>query len=297
MDVVMVKRRLRYWSLAVLFTVALCIFQILFPELRVLPDFSVGGSAGLVFLALFLSALVCEFVDASIGMGYGTTLTPLLLLSGFEPIHIVPAILFSQLVAGIAAGIFHQHDGNVDFRASSQARGVLFQLSGLSAVGALLAVWVAITLSKVWFGAIIAIILISVGITVLATSGKKIKFRSKHILLIGTIAAFNKSLSGGGYGPLVTSGQVVSGVSAKEAVAITSVAESLTCLIGLLAYAAMVPSLSLALAWPLGLGALCSVPLASLAVHHIPERAMKVTVGAGTITLGVLSLVKVIAVG
>ena len=36
----------------------------------------------LVFLALALLAFMCEAVDSSLGMGYGTTLTPVLLAVG-----------------------------------------------------------------------------------------------------------------------------------------------------------------------------------------------------------------------
>ena len=40
-------------------------------------------------------AFVCEFVDSTLGMGYGTSLTPILLLMGFEPLQVVPAVPFS----------------------------------------------------------------------------------------------------------------------------------------------------------------------------------------------------------
>ena len=48
-------------------------------------------------------AFVCEFIDSSLGMGYGTSLTPLLLLMGFEPMQVVPAVLFSEFVSGFTA--------------------------------------------------------------------------------------------------------------------------------------------------------------------------------------------------
>jgi len=38
-------------------------------------------------------AFVCEFIDSSLGMGYGTSLTPILLLMGFHPLQVVPAVL------------------------------------------------------------------------------------------------------------------------------------------------------------------------------------------------------------
>ncbi len=43
-----------------------------------------GAAGGMAMLAAAgVLALVCEYVDSSLGMGYGTTLTPLLLAMGF----------------------------------------------------------------------------------------------------------------------------------------------------------------------------------------------------------------------
>ncbi len=58
----------------------------------------------------------CELVDSTLGMGYGTTLTPVLLLLGYEPIEIVPAVLLSESVTGVLAGLFHHEFGNTDLR-------------------------------------------------------------------------------------------------------------------------------------------------------------------------------------
>jgi hypothetical protein len=65
----------------------------------------VGLYPGVVIVLL---AFVCEYVDSSLGMGYGTTLTPLLVMLG------LPAILLSELATGITAGSFHHGFGNVN---------------------------------------------------------------------------------------------------------------------------------------------------------------------------------------
>jgi uncharacterized membrane protein YfcA len=69
-----------------------------------------------LFLPIILLAFTCELVDSTLGMGYGTTLTPLLLLLGHEPAEIVPAVLLSEFVTGVLAGLFHHEFGNVDLR-------------------------------------------------------------------------------------------------------------------------------------------------------------------------------------
>jgi uncharacterized membrane protein YfcA len=248
------------------------------------------GAATVV--GLFLAAHVCEFVDSSLGMGYGTTLTPLLLLVGFEPLQIVPAVLFSEFVTGLSAAILHHRDGNVDWLRDRKAQGSMALLSVLSAAGALAAVTLAIRIPKFWLTAVIATIIITVGIVILATVRRQLAYRRGHIIALGAVAAFNKGLSGGGYGPLVTGGQVVSGISPKSAVAITSLAESLTCLIGLAAYLWMHGSLDWSLAIPLTMGAFLSVPMATLTVRKLPEVFMRGSVGVVTLLLGVLTLVK-----
>jgi uncharacterized membrane protein YfcA len=72
----------------------------------------------ILFVVVAITALLCEDIDASIGMGYGTTLTPLLLIIGFLPLQVVPAVLLGQLAGGLIGGFFHHKLGNInlDFR-------------------------------------------------------------------------------------------------------------------------------------------------------------------------------------
>ena len=287
------SRRLRLWGLAVMLIVLVLGLQMAFPQWRLLPDLGASFGAG-TFLAIFLAALFCEYIDSSLGMGYGTTLTPLLLLVGFEPLQIVPAVLLSEFVTGISAGLLHHRDGNVDLLRDRKVQGTVILLSVLSAVGVIAAVTLALSIPKFWLKAIIAIIILSVGVMILATIRRQLAYRKSHIIVLGTVAAFNKGLSGGGYGPLVTGGQVISGIPPKHAVAITSMAEGLTCLVGLSAYLFVSGNLEWGLAVPLTLGAMLSVPIATLTVRKLPEAVIRGSVGVVTCMLGLLTLVKLL---
>ncbi len=287
------SRRTRLWLLLVSGVVGLLI------TLHYMPGWNVSAQATLglptfTVLAIFLAALACEFMDSSLGMGYGTTLTPVLLLAGFEPLQIVPAVLLSELMTGLTAGLLHQRDGNVDFLHDARARKTTMLLGSLSGIGALLAVWVAVSISKFWLGLFITAIILSMGVIILLTRNRQVPYRAGGIVAVGAVAAFNKGLSGGGYGPLVTAGQVVSGLPAKHAVAVTSVAESLTCLIGLLGYLAMGKSIAWELAMPLTLGALLSVPMATLTISRTSEASLRGVVGVVTLVLGVVALLKLL---
>jgi uncharacterized membrane protein YfcA len=287
------RRRLTLWLALVTLVVALLTVQGLQPDWGLLPGF-LDGTPAQTLLAVFLAALVCEYVDSSLGMGYGTTLTPLLLLAGFEPLQIVPAVLFSELLSGLAAGALHQRDGNVDLLRDRHARRTLMLLTVLSAAGALAAVTLAISIPKFWFSLAIVAIVLAMGVVILATRKRQIRYRPGNVVAIGLVAAFNKGLSGGGYGPLVTAGQVVSGLPAKHAVAITSIAEAFTCLVGLGAYLVLKGGLDWTLATPLAAGALLSVPVATLTVKRMPESAIRAAVGVVTLGLGILSLTKLL---
>jgi hypothetical protein len=281
-------RRLRAW-LATLATVAALLL------LNAVMPHGIGGGEAVALLpraaiVVFFAALTCEYVDSSLGMGYGTTLTPLLLLAGFAPLDIVPAVLLSEAVTGAAAGLMHQRDGNVDFLRDARARRTALLLIALSTVGAIVAATLAVKVSKAMLTLFIAGIIIAMGIVILLTIRRPFRYRPSGIVAIGAAAAFNKSLSGGGYGPLVTAGQVVSGLPPKHAVAITSITESFTCIVGLAAYLALGRQIDWGLALPLVTGALLSVPIATLTVRRLPEKGLRITLGVVTLALGVLAL-------
>lgn len=287
-------RRTRLWLVLVTTIIAMLGIQALFPGLQLLPE-NVPHLSASAMLAVFLAALTCEYMDSSLGMGYGTTLTPLLLLAGFEPLQIVPAVLVSELITGVAAGWMHHRDGNVDFLRDARARRTVLHLTALSAVGAIAAVLVAVSISKFLLGLFITAIVLAMGVIILLTRNRQVRYRSGSILAVGAIAAFNKGLSGGGYGPLVTAGQVVSGLPAKHAVAITSVAESLTCAIGVAAYLIAGKTIDWTLAVPLVAGAALSVPMATATILRMPEQSVRGLVGLTTVLLGGVALWKLLA--
>ena len=75
--------------------------------------FELGLQIGIIIIVI---AFFSEYIDSSLGMGYGTTLTPLLLLMGYEPLQVVPSVLLSELITGLLAGFTHHAIGNVNFK-------------------------------------------------------------------------------------------------------------------------------------------------------------------------------------
>ena len=238
-------------------------------------------------------AFLCEYVDSSLGMGYGTTLTPLLLIMGYKPLQIVPAVLLSELVTGLLAAFFHHKFKNSNFKLGGPDLKIALVLSACSIFGVLAAVFVAIKLPSFYIKLYIGILVFCMGGLILLTLNKTFRFSWKKITTLGVVAAFNKGMSGGGYGPLVTSGQILSGINLKNAIGITSLAEGLTCLVGVTMYFIFTNhTVEWHLAPSLILGAVLSVPVAAYTVKKFKGGFLKIIVGVATLLLGLLTLVK-----
>ena len=244
---------------------------------------------------LLLLALVCEYVDSTLGMGYGTTLTPILLLAGYGTIQIVPAVLLSEFLTGILAGVFHHGCGNVNLKPGSRPFRVVLVLAACSVVGTLAAVFLAVNVPEWVLKTYIGVLVLSMGIGILLTINKTFAFSWKKVIGLGLVAAFNKGLSGGGYGPLVTGGQIMAGVDGKGAIGITSLAEGLVCIVGVLAYTLTGNgTVDWGLAPSLILGAVLSVPFAALTVKKASMQKMRWAIGIAVTVLGLFTLVKLV---
>lgn len=245
-----------------------------------------------LFIAAIFLAFFCELIDSSLGMGYGTTLTPVLLIMGFNPLAVVPCILLSELFTGITAGLAHHKAGNVNFKRGSIHLKIALVLAACSIVGAAIAVFIAINIPKLWLNAYIGIMVLSMGIIMILTFNKTFKFSWKKITGLGLIAAFNKGMSGGGYGPVVTGGQILSGIKGNHAVGITSLAEGLTCVVGVIVFVLSPGSADWQLAPSLVIGAMFSVPFSALIVKRMPTKALMISIAVLTVILGIYTLVK-----
>jgi len=245
-------------------------------------------------IPLVLLAFACELVDSTLGMGYGTTLTPIMLALGYEPIVIVPAVLFSEAVTGVLAGVMHNEFGNVNLRFGSRDFKVAATLTSLSVVGVLLAAIIAVTLPSWVIKLYIGVLVLSLGLFILHNRKREYPFSLRRIAGLGLLAAFNKGISGGGYGPVVTSGLVLSGIRGRSAVGITSLVEGITCIVGVGIYILSGVSLTWSLVLPLLLGAVISVPLSAYLVSRLPAGRLTIIIGGITTALGGYTLVRLL---
>jgi len=246
------------------------------------------------FLLIALLAFAAEYIDSSLGMGYGTTLSPLLLLLGFTPLQIVPVVLLSEFITGLVAAGFHHTYQNVSFRRDSLDSKVALVLALIGIAGAIIAVSIATHLPTWMIKVYIGVLVLALGVLVLVMPSGSYRFSWARLVGIGLLSSFNKGLSGGGYGPIITAGQILAGLNPKAAVGVTSLSEGIVSLVGVLMYWVTVSGIDWQLALPILVGAVVSTPLAAFTVQKIPIHSLKFLVALLAITLGIVTLARAI---
>ena len=116
------------------------------------------------------------------------------------------------------------------------------------------------------------------------------------MMLVGVISAFNKGMSGGGFGPVVTGGQMVLGQKHKKAIGCTTAAEVPICIAGFLTYLIFKGITEFDLIYALGAGAIFGGMLGPLTTKTIDKNLLKKIVTVLLIALGALTLLKVFGI-
>jgi uncharacterized membrane protein YfcA len=244
------------------------------------------------YLSIVVSAFLLEVLDASFGMGYGTALTPMLLMMGFDPLQVVPAVLVSQLAGDFLVAFFHHRLKNVNLSIGSKNFRVACTLAILSSIGCIIGVVIAVSLPKLYLNLYIGTLVSVTGFLLLATNNENLRFSWNRLLFIGSLAAFNKGMSGGGYGPLVTGGQILTGVETKSAIGLTSLAEGITCVVAVLMYILVGKNVDWSLSILLSIGVALSAPVSAFIVRKIESIKLRSAIGIFTLLLGLSTILR-----
>ncbi|MDO8558723.1 MAG: sulfite exporter TauE/SafE family protein [bacterium] len=264
-------------------------------------------------------AVFCEFLDASLGMLFGTILSPVLIMLGFNPLVVVPSILISQAVGGLIASFLHHRFENVKFGLKVRSPGaiadkikevgfsetirkgvtkdlratlIIAALGILATVGSVL---IAVNIPKKALEYYIGILVLAMGIILL--SKLKFTYTWKKILGIGLLSSFNKGLSGGGFGPVTTAGQVIAGRDGRASVGSTTLAEAPICITGFLTYW-LAKGIS---DWTLPLYLTAGSMIGALIGPHFTakfknDKKLRKILGSLVLILGLFTLLKVLGV-
>lgn len=233
-------------------------------------------------LVFGLVGAAAQFVDGTLGMGFGITSATLLTVLGYSAVAASAGTHAAKVGTTFVSGVSHFRAGNVDKRVL-----VVVGVPGAfgAFVGAVILTNIAMDGARVWMAAI----LLLMGVTIVLRFGfgrslfPPIDTRTRNLWPVGLIGGFVDATGGGGWGPVATPSlmtltkhephRVVGTVNAAEF--LVAVAASMGFLVG--AGDAGIPWLPV-----LGLvvGGAITAPFAARLAHRAPREMLGVFVGA-----------------
>lgn len=248
----------------------------------------------IILTVIFLVGLITAFIDSSFRIGYGL-LTPFLLLLNYEPLIVLPIVLFSQLITGLTKAIYHSLYRRIDYTEESKQDAkitIYFTISGMT--GMILAIVFVILFQEIFMSFYIGIIVIFVGVFMI--SQKRFIFSQEKMIAISFLSAFNQTISGAGYGPLASYQQMFKNGDYEKTEAITSFSEAILSGFGFLLYYIWFgfPLEYLNLGIVIVISGIIATPLGSLTEKYIKRKEAKYIIGSISIGLGIVLLIKLI---
>jgi len=233
-------------------------------------------------IVVAIAGLIAQFVDGSLGMGYGLTSSTLLIFAGLSPAAASASVHLAEVGTTALSGVAHHRFGNVDWHA-------VRRIAIPGGIGAFLGATLLSSLSTESAKPLASTLLFTLGVYVLLRFllGKQRVTRKgrpgiRFLAPLGLIGGFVDATGGGGWGPVTTPtlladgrlapNRVVGTVSASEfIVAISASAGFFTALGGEVLRMEFVAALLA--------GGFIAAPIAAYMVRHLNPRLLGVVVG------------------
>ncbi|MFX0028664.1 MAG: TSUP family transporter [Candidatus Hermodarchaeota archaeon] len=256
-----------------------------------------------LIIHIILLAFIFESMDSMAGMGFGTALAPLLFLLGYTPLQIVPTILISETITGLIDTIFDHEFKNVrySFNPLNDATKLALIMAFFGCFSIFLSIllaYFAIEFPNFVIKSYVAILVIFMGIFgfIRLKLKEQKNIHLKRVIAFSFLAGFNKGIGGGGYGPVITMGQILSGIYEKSATAIVSFAESIVSFVGILtffliSYAGV--GLDFILLPSLFTGGFFAALSAPYLVRVFPNKIWKFFIPLYALSIGIFSLMQI----
>ncbi len=242
----------------------------------------------LLGLSVFALGFICAYVTTSMGMGYGTILTPILLILAFETHEVIHAVLLSQAIICLPATLFHWRLGNIRLGAKNGDAKLIVSVIVAGGIAIALASFIVAELPQEVLTAYLGIVVLVMGLVLLRM--KRFAFSWKLLAGFGVFSVVNKALTGTGFGPVFTSGELISGKEPRSSIGVSSAVVGPICLFAFLSHTLVERPDDLSLAYVLVVGALPAAFLGPLQTSRMKEAPARIVVGLLTLALGVFIL-------
>ena len=229
------------------------------------------------FLIMLLTGFLAQMADGSLGMGYGTISTTVLLAYGVNPAIVSSRVHSARVFSSGVSGYSHHRFGNINkklFRALV-IPGVIGAIIGasLAFLGQKYAAYVRIPLS---------IYTLYLGYYIMRKAFGKNRYENK-VKRAGWLASaggFLDAFAGGGWGTLVTSTLISKRRSPRYVIGSVCLAEFFVVLASSITFFILLKHIPLLDVAGLIIGGLIAAPIAARLVGKLPLKTMFIIVGA-----------------
>ncbi len=248
-----------------------------------------------VLAAFALAGGLAQFIDGTLGMGFGVTSATVLLFLGVSPVTASAATHAAKLPTTLVSGLSHWRAGNVDLP-------VLLRVAVPGALGGFLGAVVLTNISMASAKAWMSGLLIFFGLVIFARFGLGMRLiptpkgghTARWLSPIGLVGGFVDATGGGGWGPVVTpSLMTVTRHEPRKVVGTTNAAEFVVAVsvsTGFLTGAAQhgIPWLPVI---GLVIGGVLVAPYAAKLAGRLPHAPMGTLVGALVVLVNAVTVV------
>lgn len=245
-------------------------------------------------IVFFIIGFVAQFIDGTVGMGYGAFSATLLIGMGIMPVLASASIHTAEIFTTLFSGISHLKFGNVK-------KEWLLSLAIPGVIGGALGAYFLTSIPGSTMKPYVAGFLLIMGIVVLyrfiprrkASNSTRLsialsnpKYSTKKIATLGLVAAFFDAVGGGGWGPIATPGlilteneeprKVIGTINLVEFFVTISIASTFFIFLGTEEYDWQMIGLLL-------VGGAIAAPIAAYLCKKIPVRFLGILVGLALI--------------
>ncbi len=264
----------------------------LYPEIRQF----LGRDNG-IFYWMLLLGFVAEMIAGSMGMGYGTICTAVLLFLGQTPAVVSASIHSAQTFTTLAGTGSHYKLRNINFR-------LVKALAPYAILGALVGSFSLYFIDKE-YGRIMKPILsvytlfIGVNIFVKTLLGHKkmtenINRKRSNIPFLGLLGGFLDSFAGGGWGPLVTGSLIKDGRTPRYVVGSSTFLKFLLTTTSAITFVFTLGTQHWNIILGLLFGGVITAPFSAMLTAKLPIKKMTIIISIMVIILSSVTLIKAI---
>lgn len=240
----------------------------------------------ITLILFFLTGLIAEFIDGSLGMGYGVISSSLLITIGLTPVLASSTVHLSEIFVSAVSGVSHLRFGNVEKR-------LLVRLLIPGSLGAITGAFILCNLPGDRIKPLVSLYLFTMGVIIIYRSFRQRErpVKEQGTVVLALAGGFFDAIGGGGWGPIVTSTLLTRGYEPRKIVGTVNLAEFFITIVQGGVFVALVKDLNLFTILALIAGGSLAAPLAAYFCKRIKPSRLMFMAGLLIILLSIRSIV------